>query len=77
LVMVDGPEARAARTKARLVSDFDPGTRTVARIGAGAVGAGQGPLTGVVTEPDVLGECGVVDTAGESTRGREIGAEPR
>src|SRR4051794_20263898 len=62
LVMVDGPDARAARTRARLVSDFDPGTSTVARIGAGAIGAGQGPAAGRVRS------SGVLDTAGESTR---------
>ena len=41
-VITDGPSASAARISARLVSDFDPGTATVAVIGASAVGAGQG-----------------------------------
>ena len=40
--MVDGPLASAARTSARLVSDFEPGTTTVAVTGTGACGAGQG-----------------------------------
>ena len=40
--MVDGPLASAASTRARLVCDLEPGTRTVARIGAGASGAAQG-----------------------------------
>ncbi len=36
-----GSEARAASTSARLVTDFDPGTWTVASTGPLAVGAGQ------------------------------------
>jgi hypothetical protein len=39
--MADGPVACAARINARLVSDFDPGTVTVARTGCPATGAGQ------------------------------------
>ena len=35
---VGGPAARAARTSARLVMDFDPGTRTRARSGPLACG---------------------------------------
>lgn len=41
-VIVDGPVASAASTSARLVSDLEPGTRTEARIGSAADGAGQG-----------------------------------
>ena len=37
----DGPVACAARMSARLVSDFEPGTATVDRTGALAVGAAQ------------------------------------
>jgi hypothetical protein len=37
----DGPVAWAARMSARLVSDFDPGTATVARTGRSATGACQ------------------------------------
>ena len=40
--MVEGPSASAASTSARLVSDFEPGTVTVAVTGTGACGAGQG-----------------------------------
>src|SRR4051794_15622719 len=36
-----GSPARAARTSARLVADFEPGTRTVASTGAVTWGAGQ------------------------------------
>ena len=61
--MVDGPSDSAASTRARLVCDFDPGTRTVARMGTGAIGAGHGPGGATVTV------SAVVDTAGESTRG--------
>ena len=42
LTMVEGPLASAASTSARLVSDFEPGTVTVAVTGTGACGAGQG-----------------------------------
>ena len=42
LRMSVGPAARAARTRARLVMDFDPGTRSRARSGPPACGAGQG-----------------------------------
>ena len=41
--MVEGPVAKAASTRARLVSDFEPGTCTVARTGSLAIGAGQRP----------------------------------
>ena len=41
-----GERARAASTSARLVCDFDPGRRTVARTGASAYGAGHGSTHG-------------------------------
>ena len=44
----EGPSARAASTSARLVSDFEPGSATVARTGVRAYGAGQG--SAAVTE---------------------------
>jgi putative SOS response-associated peptidase YedK len=44
--MVDGPADIADRTRARAVIDFDPGSRTVARTGAVAVGAVQGSPDG-------------------------------
>ena len=47
--IVEGPLARAARISARLVSDLEPGTDTVARIGAWARGAGQGVVAVTVT----------------------------
>ncbi len=39
---VDGPSESAARTSARLVSDFEPGTATTASTGEVACGAGHG-----------------------------------
>ncbi len=39
--ITDGPSASAARTSARFVTDFDGGTRTRARTGRPAYGAGQ------------------------------------
>jgi hypothetical protein len=38
-VITDGPLASAAKIRARLVSDLEPGTITVAVMGAGASGA--------------------------------------
>src|SRR5689334_1507857 len=37
----EGPSERAARTRARLVRDLEPGSRTVVVIGAAADGAGH------------------------------------
>ena len=54
----------AARTSARLVTDFDPGTDTVPRTGPPAVGAGQGSSTSVMTPSSRAGA-----TPGERTRG--------
>ncbi len=39
---MDGPSASAASTRARAVTDFEPGSRTVAWTGPEAVGAGHG-----------------------------------
>ncbi|GGL91201.1 hypothetical protein GCM10010038_21400 [Glutamicibacter protophormiae] len=41
LWIVEGEDARAARTRYRLVSDLEAGTRTVASSGAAAKGAGH------------------------------------
>jgi hypothetical protein len=38
----DDPSASAAKMSARLVSDFEPGSATLAASGAVAAGAGQG-----------------------------------
>ena len=43
--MSDGPEAKAATTSQRFVSDFDPGMRTVLSSGAVPVGAGHKSVT--------------------------------
>src|SRR5215469_13318194 len=40
-VMVVGPSARAARIRARLVMDLEPGSRMLACTAAAAAGAGQ------------------------------------
>ena len=48
LVIMPGPSARAASTRARLVMDLEPGSRTPARTGPAATGACQywaGPLS--------------------------------
>ncbi len=41
-----GPSATAARMSARLVIDFEPGSRSSARTGPSAAGAGQGSAAG-------------------------------
>jgi len=41
LVITDGPLAKAAKIRARFVSDLEPGIATVAVMGAGASGAGH------------------------------------
>src|SRR6476620_10961091 len=67
----EGPSARAARTRYRLVRDLEPGTVTVASTGRSAKGARQcGPppagregaaAVGVVPVIAVLGPDSVVD----------------
>jgi hypothetical protein len=56
-VMALGPSASAARTSARLVMDFEPGSVTLARTGRSAAGARQrGP-----SRPDAC--CGFMQRA--------------
>lgn len=43
---IDGESASAAKGNARLVSDFEPGSATVASTGRDAVGAGHHALEG-------------------------------
>src|SRR6476620_2269385 len=67
----EGPSARAARTRYRLVRDLEPGTVTVASTGRSAKGArqcGRAPAgreeaaaVGVVPVIAALGSDGVVD----------------
>ena len=77
--MVDGPAETADSTRARAVIDFDPGSRTVARTGAVALGAVQGcelfatdtvcrPGRRVVDRVDKLGRvCGRYATTRSTT----------
>ena len=44
-----GSEESAASTRARLVTDFEPGTVTVASTAPGAVGAGQRAVCAVLS----------------------------
>lgn len=59
-VKVDGADAIEARMSARLVTDFDPGTPTVALTGPRAVGAGQGSGVSRACEANVVIESSVV-----------------
>ena len=45
-VMVDGPDANAARMSARFVMDLEPGMVTVAVTGRGGVGASHSGMSG-------------------------------
>ncbi|GAA3436228.1 hypothetical protein GCM10018954_058370 [Kutzneria kofuensis] len=45
---VEGPSARAASNRARLVIDLEPGTGTVARTGSVTDGVGHGCVMGVM-----------------------------
>ena len=53
--MMLGRSANEARIRARLVADFEPGTRTVARMGMSARGAAQfGDAVAVIDSRVVL-----------------------
>ncbi|KPC71322.1 hypothetical protein ADL26_15540, partial [Thermoactinomyces vulgaris] len=54
--IVEGPEARAARMRARAIIDFEPGTRTTASSSASAYGVSQRRFLGaaVAFTPAIL-----------------------